>query len=550
MMRRTTIRGLARPCTTTSLTRVLVALSLLTLLAGCEPVGAEVDRVSGAATVALEFDAYTVAAEPQSVDVQSERGERAFRERKLTFEGDGETLHGTLIAPDEEGPHTGVVLLGGSGPETREQNRPLAEAFANSGIAAFIYDKRTRGYSADPTGERSYALLAHDAHAAAEMLRTLDSVDADFVGVWGVSEGAWVAPLAANRSDAIAFVVTMSAIGIAPAAQVAWSVGRALDHRGIHARSMHRALTDRVPSFIVSAEMMSEAAYDPVGAIEQLTQPYLALWGDRDAVQPTFESVRIIGDALRSSDHRSHTLVILEHTDHNGYPTDDGFSRTSRDFAPGYVETMVEWIEDVTDGEPPASSVDRISAAVAPAPENGFSSQSARPAPAFTAPAPDVLDPSGYDHWYVQVASMGMFVVGFLGYGVVGLLRWTKARVRRRGHATLGAHVAPRRYARILSAGGTVLWMYALYYIFSVFIESTAIGSRDIASIIVAGRTGGWLLLQLGSVALVACTVLLARSVWRERRQIRRTEMVRLALVLLAALAFIPWAIHWQLLAP
>lgn len=549
-MRRSTIRGRASPFTEVSLTRVLVAISPLTLLVGCETVGAEVDLPRGAATVALAADADAVAGEPQPADALPERQERAFRERELTFEGEGETLHGTLIAPDEEGPHPGVVLLGGSGPETRDQNRPLAEAFARSGIAAFIYDKRTRGYSADPTGERSYALLAQDAHAAAELLRTLDAVDADFVGVWGVSEGAWVAPLAANRSDAIAFVVTMSGIGIAPAAQVAWSVGRALDHRGIHARSMHRALTERVPRFIVSAEMMGEAAYDPVPAIEQLTQPYLALWGDRDAVQPTFESARIIANALQSSDHRSHRLVILEDTDHNGYPTDDGFSRTSREFAPGYVETMVAWIEDVTDGESPASSAGRISAGVAPGNENAFSSPAPPPAPAFTVPAPEVLDPSGYDHWYVQVASMALFVVGFLGYGVVGVFRWTKARGRRRRHVYGDAHAASRRYARILSAGGTVLWMYALYYTFSVFIDSTAVGSREIASIIVAGRTGSWLLLQLASLAFVACTVLLAKSMWRERRRIRRAESVRLALVLLAALAFIPWGIHWQLLGP
>lgn len=549
-MRRSTIRGLASPFTTVSLTRVVVAISPLTLLVGCESVGAEVDLPSGAATVAFEADADAVARRPQPAGALPEREDRAFRERELTFEGEGETLHGTLITPVEGGPHPGVVLLGGSGPETRDPNRPLAEAFASSGIAAFIYDKRTRGYSADPTGERSYALLAQDAHGAAELLRTLDAVDADYVGVWGVSEGAWVAPLAANRSDAIAFVVTMSGIGIAPAAQVAWSVGRALDHRGIHARSMHRALTERVPRFVVSAEMMGEAAYDPVPAIEQLTQPYLALWGDKDAVQPSFKSARIIADALRSSDHRSHRLVILEDTDHNGYPTDDGFSCTSRDFAPGYVETMVAWIGDVTDGEPPVSSVGRISAGVAPANENAFSSPSPPPAPAFTEPAPEVLDPGGYDHWYVQVASMALFVVGFLGYGVVGVFRWTQGRGRRRRDAYEDAHASSRRYARVLSAGGTVLWMYALYYIFSVFIDSTAIGSRAIASIIVAGRTGSWLLLQLASLAFVACTVLLARGLWRERRQIRKPEAVRLALVLLAALAFVPWAIHWQLLAP
>ncbi len=149
---------------------------------------------------------------------------------------------------------------------------------------------RTRGYSADPTGERSYALLAEDAVAAVRLLRSVDAVDAGQVGVWGVSEGGWVAPLAANRSDDIAFVVTMSGTGIAPTAQVAWSVGRALEYGGIHARSMQHALTERLPRFIVSAEMMGEATYDPVPATEALTQPYLAQWEDACSWPPSRSS--------------------------------------------------------------------------------------------------------------------------------------------------------------------------------------------------------------------------------------------------------------------
>lgn len=448
---------------------------------------------------------------------------QGLREEAISFQSEGERLHGTVIAPDEDGDYPAVVLQGGSGPETRDSNRKLAEEFARAGVVAFAYDKRTRGYSADPTGARSYSLLADDAAAAAERLRDVDYVDRDDIGVWGVSEGAWVAPLAANRSDVIAFVITMSGIGIRPASQVGWSVGRALEHQGITAASMHRALTVRIPRFIVSAEMMGEATYDPVPAIEQLRQPYLALWGEEDTVQPPFASARIIAAALERSGHRSHTLVVMEGTDHNGYPTRDGFARTSRDFTPGYVATMVDWIARVGGGDPPASS--------------------ARPIPEISTPIPNVVDPRGYDTWYVQVASMAIFVFGFLGYLLLGA--W---RVVRRPDAP--APEPARWYARVLAAGGTVVWVYAFYYMFSVFIDSTADGSRDVASIVVAGRSGTWLVLQLASVMLVACGCLLAAGAWRRRHRIDRFEAVRLALVLIATIAFVPWAVHWQLLVP
>lgn len=106
-----------------------------------------------------------------------------LKEDDFSFRSTGEELHGTVIAPEGGGENPAIVLLGGSGPEKRDNNRKLAEAFARAGIVAFIYDKRTRGHSADPTGARSYSLLADDAAAAAETIRTLDYVDANNIGV-------------------------------------------------------------------------------------------------------------------------------------------------------------------------------------------------------------------------------------------------------------------------------------------------------------------------------------------------------------------------------
>jgi len=515
-----------------------MAAAILISLAGCDLASPGGGSALGTERLAAEVPAETAPDHMPNRPLPEQ--ERALHEIELSFEGEGETLHGTLIVPSEAGPHPAVVLLGGSGPEARDQNRPLGEEFARNGVAALIYDKRTRGYSANPTGARSYALLADDAVAAAELLRTLDTVDPGQVGVWGVSEGGWVAPLAANRTDAIAFVITMSAIGVAPVAQVAWSVGRTLEHRGIRSRSMHRALTERLPRFIVSAEMMGEATYDPVPAVEQLTQPYLGLWGESDSVQPAFESARIMADGLRRGGNRSYTLVLLPDTDHNGYPTEDGFTRTRGEFTLGYVSTMVGWIGEVAEGAPPVSSVETIP------PPSGPSSE------ALLVPSPDVVRPKGFDHWYVQFTNMALFLIGFLGYGVMGVWRWMQARLLdgERTPPPAPTSAAAHRYARIAAVGGTSLWLYALYYLFSVFIDSTAVGGRDIASVVVAGRPGTWLMLQVASIALVACGALLAINLWRSRHQVGRMEAARLTLVLVAVVAFVPWAIHWQLLVP
>lgn len=455
-----------------------------------------------------------------------------FAEDDVAFESTGSTLNGTVLIPEGDDKKPAIVLLGGSGPEKRDKNRKLAEIFANAGVVTFIYDKRTQGYSAEPTGSRSYSLLADDAVAAVQEIQALPYVDAEHVGLWGVSEGAWVAPLAANRSDDVSFVITMGGIGLPPASQVGWSVGQTLRHQGVSSDSMLHALSTNASRFIVSAEIMSEATYNPVPAMEDLRQPYLGLWGDRDAVQPSQQSAGIIAAALERSDNNpSYTLEFIAGADHNGYPTEDGFARTSDNLAPSYIETMLSWISQTTSGRAPISSVASMSDIGAP-------------------PAPDATHARGYDLWYVQLGTMSLFVFGFGLYAIVALWRWFKRVFLRRASTSSAASAPVRRYARVVTLGGTALWVYAMYYIFSVYIGSTADSAAPISSTIVGGRTVTWLVLQLSSLALVALAILLAATTWRQRSRIAKSEILRLTSVLVACIAFVPWAIYWQLLVP
>lgn len=125
---------------------------------------------------------------------------------------DGATRHGTVVAPaDIAAPGPAMVLVHGGGAGPREWLRQEAEAFARAGIVTLIYDKRTDGYTLT---QRSYQRLADDALAAVRRLRTWPGVDPDRVGLWGVSEGGWVAPLAAVASEEVAFVITVGASGV------------------------------------------------------------------------------------------------------------------------------------------------------------------------------------------------------------------------------------------------------------------------------------------------------------------------------------------------
>jgi hypothetical protein len=63
----------------------------------------------------------------------------------VSFHNGPVTLAATLCIPRSPGLHPAVVLLQGSGGETRwGTNRFIADRFARSGIAALVYDKRTK----------------------------------------------------------------------------------------------------------------------------------------------------------------------------------------------------------------------------------------------------------------------------------------------------------------------------------------------------------------------------------------------------------------------
>lgn len=133
-------------------------------------------------------------------------------------------LHGSLFVPRGNGPHPAVVLLHGSGDESRDDYRFYARLYAQRGIAALAYDKRGSGVSGGDGESASYSDLADDAVAAVQMLRGRGDILADRVGIWGLSEGEWTGPLAASRAGA-AFLVLVSAAAMTPAEQVRYETG-------------------------------------------------------------------------------------------------------------------------------------------------------------------------------------------------------------------------------------------------------------------------------------------------------------------------------------
>ena len=135
---------------------------------------------------------------------------------------DGDTLAGTLTMPTTPGPHRAVVMITGSGPQSRDEpvmnHRPFlvwADALTRLGIAVLRYDDRGVGASTGNFNQARTADLARDVEAAVDYLRSRKEIDNQRIGLIGHSEGGMIAPMVAvSRPKDVSFIVLLAAPGL------------------------------------------------------------------------------------------------------------------------------------------------------------------------------------------------------------------------------------------------------------------------------------------------------------------------------------------------
>jgi len=431
----------------------------------------------------------------------------------VSFRGDGGvTLHGTVLAPAATGQQRpGLVMIEGAGNRGAQELRPAAEAYARQGIVTLIYDKRTVGYS---FLHRDYSVLADDALAGLHLLRSRADVDPARSGLWGLSEGAWVAPLAANRSPDVKFLITVGAVGLTPSVQTAWAYGEFLRQAGVSG-SLRHTMQVTATRVVVGAGLFPEAGFDPVPTWEHLRQPVLAQWGEYDRQAVPVQSSQIIQQTLRRGGNTHYTIRFVPGVQHDlNLTTNGGFDHLSSIRA-DYGTFEAAWINNI-DKNPPPSTIgspphqDQTSHPVAPL--------------------------AWYESPWLQLAALLLLLAGFAGYPLIAA-----------GRRILG-HREPqptRLPARLLAATGlTTVAGFLLYMFFMLATAANLIGP------VLLGRPLPWLILQTLALATVAATITTATAWRRHHHTLDRTNRVRLGLLLTAGLTFLPWALYCGLLIP
>lgn len=280
-------------------------------------------------------------------------------ERELLVGGQ---LPGTLTTAGTA--RVGVVALHPAGYPSRDFPliRRLADALPAYGVAVLRFDRRP---PREPDGDVSLRIQVADALTAITALRAATSPGLPVV-LWGYSQGAWAAMLAAHEVP-LAGIAVVGACGVTPADQMRYMTARQIRNegfgddavaelietrliweaalRGGSAEEADRVLrhASRQPWFSLAALPAEfeptapgdfEFFFDPALTIRTLPCPLLAIVGDDDTCVPLPESIAVLELAPQVS------FLHVPGGDHA--PTRDG--QGLGEVLPGYEAGLIDWI--------------------------------------------------------------------------------------------------------------------------------------------------------------------------------------------------------------
>lgn len=136
----------------------------------------------------------------------TESAARPYLTQPATFANGDVHLAGTIYAPNSAGKHPAVVLVQGSGPEGRWATAYIADALARKGVIALSYDKRGVGGSSGDWRTATFDDLAADARAGVHLLAQRPDVDPSRLGVYGHSQGGFLAPMIAENDPEVKWI--------------------------------------------------------------------------------------------------------------------------------------------------------------------------------------------------------------------------------------------------------------------------------------------------------------------------------------------------------
>jgi pimeloyl-ACP methyl ester carboxylesterase len=249
----------------------------------------------------------------------------------------------------------------------------LSDTVTPLGYAVLSFDRRPSAGGGDTPLE----VQARDALAAAAVLRGLLGAP---IGLFGFSQGAWAATLAAARSDDIAFLAVLGCAGVSPAQQMRYLTDESLRRAGFADADRRRAIdlrmaveavlrgnADRVAAAALLADAVKrpwfelvhlpatlpavgarwdDMDHDPCETFRRVRCPALVMYGEDEETVPAGESKDAWREAVRTSGNAAVRIVDLPGCGHFPAPPgmqDQVLSIDASQISPAYTAVVHDW---------------------------------------------------------------------------------------------------------------------------------------------------------------------------------------------------------------
>jgi pimeloyl-ACP methyl ester carboxylesterase len=300
------------------------------------------------------------------------------------------TLAGTLSIPEGQGPFPAVVLLSGSGLQTRDHEvwgfplfSKIADQLTRRSIVVLRCDDRGYGWSTgDPSGNANTTLdFADDAMAQVKYLQTRPEVNPARIGLLGISEGALVASMAAARSGDIEFVILLAGPAVPidenllahlelnlrakglDEATIAKKVdlwrriyGAVRRDEGLEQLRLElRDADERIPKsldVVTSKWGRFLVSSDPRDDQAKMKARVLALYGEKDVQVPAGLNAPALKQTFREVGKTNYEVQVLDDANHLFQKavtgSADEYEELPKEFVPGFTEAVAAWILSLT----------------------------------------------------------------------------------------------------------------------------------------------------------------------------------------------------------
>jgi len=304
---------------------------------------------------------------------------------EVSFQSDHFKLVGDLQIPGTEGKHPVIIMVHGDGGINRTDSgkyRPIMERFLRAGYAVFSWDKPGTGESTGEFVDGAWILTnrASILVDAVESLKEHPAIDPERIGVWGISQGGYVMPLALTMSDDIAFMIVVSGPGVNGIDQTAYLIGQQVlcqgyseeeaelaeqSFAGLCKATTYQEYRESQENLIqfpcaisftgkdltpeedwVPWDRQVDAFFNPIEVIEQTTIPVLAFFGEKDTQVDPFQGAQAYEEALQKAGNQNFHVELIPGVAHVLDLAETGCmnEHRARVYAPEYLDLMEEWL--------------------------------------------------------------------------------------------------------------------------------------------------------------------------------------------------------------